>query len=65
MAQITISLPDGSARAYDEGVTTADVAASIGSRLAKAAVAAVIDGQQCDLGQALHDGASVAIVTAL
>jgi threonyl-tRNA synthetase len=64
MAQISITLPDGSRRSYDEGATTADVAASIGSRLAKAAVAAVIDGEQSDLGLTLHDGAHVAIITA-
>ncbi|MEX0847720.1 MAG: threonine--tRNA ligase [Ilumatobacteraceae bacterium] len=64
MAQITISLPDGSQRSYDEGATTADVASSIGSRLAKAAVAARVDGEEWDLGRALPDGARVAIVTA-
>ncbi len=64
MAQITITLPDGSQRLYDEGATTADVAASIGSRLAKAAVAAVVDGDEWDLGRALPDGAHVAIITA-
>jgi threonyl-tRNA synthetase len=64
MAQITISLPDGSQRSYPEGTTTADVAASIGSRLAKAAVAAVVDGDEWDLGRALPDGAQLSIVTA-
>jgi threonyl-tRNA synthetase len=64
MAQITISLPDGSQRSYDEGATTADVASSIGSRLAKAAVAAVVNGEEWDLGRSLPDGAQVAIVTA-
>ncbi len=64
MAQITISLPDGSQRSYDEGVTTADVASSIGSRLAKAAIAAVVNGAEWDLGRPLPDGAQVSIVTA-
>ena len=64
MAQISITLPDGSQRAYDEGATTADVAASIGSRLATAAVAAVVNGAEWDLGRTLPDGAAVAIVTA-
>ena len=63
MAQITISLPDGSTRALDDGATAADVAASIGSRLAKAAVAAVVNGEEWDLGRRLPDGASIAIVT--
>jgi len=64
MAQITIFLPDGSQRSFDDGATTADVAASIGARLAKAAVAAQVDGAEWDLGRALPDGAHVAIITA-
>ncbi|MCU1361589.1 MAG: Threonine--tRNA ligase, partial [Ilumatobacteraceae bacterium] len=64
MEQITISLPDGSQRSYDQGATTGDVAASIGSRLAKAAVAATVDGDEWDLGRPLPDGAHVAIITA-
>ena len=64
MAQITILLPDGSQRSFAEGATTADVASSIGSRLAKAAVAALVDGEEWDLGRALPDGAQVAIITA-
>ena len=63
MAQITISLPDGSQRSYDVGATTADVASSIGSRLAKAAIAAVVNGAEWDLGRPLPDGAQVSIVT--
>ncbi|MET0578266.1 MAG: threonine--tRNA ligase, partial [Ilumatobacteraceae bacterium] len=46
-----------------EGATTADVAASIGRGLAKAAVAAVVDGEEWDLGRSLPDGAQVAIIT--
>ncbi|MEX2625950.1 MAG: threonine--tRNA ligase [Ilumatobacteraceae bacterium] len=64
MAQINITLPDGSTREYAEGTTAADVAASIGSRLAKAAVAADVDGHPADLHAPLADGAKVAIVTA-
>ena len=64
MAQITITLPDGSSRGYPAGATAADVAASIGSRLAKAAVAATVDGIEADLHAPLTDGAEVAIVTA-
>jgi threonyl-tRNA synthetase len=60
---ITITLPDGSAREYPASTTSADVAASIGSRLAKAAVAATVDGEEVDLGRPLHDGDKVAIVT--
>ncbi len=64
MADITISLPDGSQRSLSAGATATTLAESIGSRLAKAAVAAVVDGEEWDLGRALPDGATVAIVTA-
>ena len=47
--QITVTLPDGSSREYDRGTTPADVAASIGAGLAKAALAAKVDGEWVDL----------------
>jgi threonyl-tRNA synthetase len=59
-----VLLPDGSEMVVAEGATAADVAASIGPRLAKAAVAARIGGQVVDLGTPLSDGDQVAIVTA-
>jgi len=62
--EITVQLPDGSARTLPAGSTAADLAAAIGSRLAKAAVAARIDGVETDLGTPLQDGSTVAIVTA-
>ena len=62
-APITITLPDGSAREFAAGTTAADVAASIGKRLAKAAVAAKVDGNEVDIGRPLHDGDHVAIIT--
>jgi threonyl-tRNA synthetase len=61
--QITIRLPDGSERALPEGATAADLADTIGKRLAKAAVAATVDGAPYDLTRPLPDGATVAIVT--
>jgi threonyl-tRNA synthetase len=64
MAEITISLPDGSPRVLPAGSTAGDLAASIGRGLAKAAVAAVIDGHESDLSVPLNDGAKVAIITA-
>jgi threonyl-tRNA synthetase len=64
MSNITVSLPDGSARELPAGATARDLAASIGSRLAKAAIAAVVDGAETDLGAPLTDGATVAILTA-
>ena len=64
MAEISVFLPDGSSRSLPAGSTAGDLAASIGSRLAKAAVAAVVDGEEWDLGRPLPDGAKVAVVTA-
>jgi threonyl-tRNA synthetase len=60
---ISIRLPDGSSRELPAGATTGDLAAAIGSRLAKAAVAAKVNGAVVDLGVALHDGDEVAIIT--
>ncbi len=64
MADISISLPDGSTRTLREGATATDLAEAIGPRLAKAAIAAVIDGEETDLGTALAEGEVVSIVTA-
>ena len=61
---VTITLPDGSSRDYDSGVTPAEVAASIGSGLAKAAVAARTDGDWVDLGRPLERDVALEIVTA-
>ena len=62
--QVTITLPDGSDKELAEGSTAYDVAASIGRRLAKAVVAATVDGELVDLSRPLDHDASVAIVTA-
>jgi threonyl-tRNA synthetase len=62
-ATITVSLPDGSPKELPEGSTAGDLAAAIGSRLAKAAVIAEIDGVERDLVTPLADGQTVAIVT--
>jgi threonyl-tRNA synthetase len=63
MSQITVTLPDGSERSLDAGSSALDLAASIGRRLAAAAVAAVVDGDETDLTAPLSDGARVALVT--
>jgi threonyl-tRNA synthetase len=62
--QITVSLPDGSKRTLPAGATGAELAASIGARLARAAVAATVNDVPVDLTSPLPDGATVAIVTA-
>jgi threonyl-tRNA synthetase len=61
---VTITLPDGSARELPKGGTAADVAASIGKGLAKAAVAATVNGVEVDLTRPIDHDATVAIVTA-
>src|SRR6516162_7403140 len=61
---ITITLPDGSSRELAEGSTAADLAASIGRGLARAAVAARVDGTLRDLSTPLSDRSSVAVITA-
>jgi threonyl-tRNA synthetase len=63
MGAITISLPDGSTRELAEGATVHDLAASIGTGLAKAALAGKVDGSLVDVTAILHDGARVEIVT--
>jgi threonyl-tRNA synthetase len=63
MSDIEVVLPDGSSRSLPQGSTTADLAAGIARGLAKRAVAAVVDGEEWDLGRPLPDGAKVSIVT--
>jgi threonyl-tRNA synthetase len=58
-----ISLPDGSVREVPEGSTPADVAAAIGPGLAKAALAAKIDGELRDLNRPIEADSSLALVT--
>ncbi|WP_414714018.1 threonine--tRNA ligase [Sphingomonas sp.] len=58
-----ITLPDGSVREVAPGTTPADVAAAIGPGLAKAAIAARVDGELRDIGRAFEGDASLALVT--
>jgi threonyl-tRNA synthetase len=58
-----ITLPDGSKREYPQPVTVAEVAASIGAGLAKAALAGRLDGKLVDTSQRIEHDASLAIVT--
>ncbi|MDQ1535065.1 MAG: threonyl-tRNA synthetase, partial [Actinomycetota bacterium] len=62
--QVTITLPDGTSREYASGSTPADIAASIGKRLAKATVAAKVDGEWVDATVPLAADAKVELVTA-
>jgi len=61
---LKISLPDGSVREMPAGSTPADVAAAIGPGLAKAALAARIDGELVDLTRPFAGDANLALVTA-
>lgn len=61
--KISVKLPDGSARELDAGAIAADLAASIGAGLARAALAAQVNGATCDLATPLADGDEVSILT--
>lgn len=63
MAEISITLPDGSQRNIAEDSTVFTLANSISRNLGKAAIAGVINGQQVDLSQPLTPGDSVEIIT--
>jgi len=58
-----ITLPDGSVRSFDHAVTVAEVAASIGAGLAKAALAGRVGDRLVDLSHRLETDADLAIVT--
>jgi len=60
----TVTLPDGSTRSYDAPVAPATIAADIGPGLAKAAMLAIVDGQEWDLSREIESDASLALLTA-
>jgi len=60
---ITITLPDASRRDFPQPVSVAEVAASIGPGLAKAALAGKVDGQMVDTSFCIEHDAALAIVT--
>jgi threonyl-tRNA synthetase len=61
---VQITLPDGSQREFPGPVTVAEVAASIGAGLAKAALAGKVDGKVVDTSFTMNSNASLAIITA-
>ncbi len=61
---IDVVLPDGSVKALESPASGLDVASSIGSRLAKAALAIIVNGELSDLSREIPDGAHVSVVTA-
>ncbi len=62
MSEISVALPDGSERRLHDGATVGDLAADIGSRLGRDAIAGVVDGAEVDLDVALADGQQVEVV---
>jgi len=60
---MNVELPDGSKREIPDGATVADVAASIGKGLAKAAIAGKVNGKVVDVYTPVPDNARIEIVT--
>ncbi|MHB1362258.1 MAG: threonine--tRNA ligase, partial [Thermoleophilia bacterium] len=58
-----VTLPDNSVIELDDGASALDAARKVGARLAKAAVAATVNGERVDLSHQLADGDSIGIVT--
>ncbi len=61
--KIKIELPDGSKKEYEKGITGYDIAKSIGSRLADAALAVEVDGKIKDLHSKIEKNSKVKIIT--
>ena len=61
---VQITLPDGSLREFSGPVTVAEVAASIGAGLAKAALAGKVDAKVVDTSFTIEANAQLAIITA-
>ena len=61
---VHITLPDGAVRQFDQAVTVAEVAASIGTGLAKATLGGKVDGVLVDASYRIEADARLAIVTA-
>ena len=61
---LSITLPDGSVREVPPGTTPGDIAAAIGPGLAKAAIAARVDGELRDINRPLEKDSALALVTA-
>ena len=60
---ISVRLPDGSERQFESPVTVAQVAASIGAGLAKAALAGKVDGRVVDTSHLITQDAALSIIT--
>lgn len=60
---VVVTLPDGSTKSFESKVTVLDVAKSIGSGLAKAALAGVVDGKTVDVSYEIDKDCQLSIVT--
>ncbi|MBM7107989.1 Threonine--tRNA ligase 2 [Brevibacillus laterosporus] len=63
MAQVKVTLPDGSIREYEAGVTIEDIAGSISTSLKKKAVAGKVNGKVVDVTTPIHEDTNVEIIT--
>ncbi len=63
MSQISLTFPDGSARAFRQGITGREIAEQISKSLAKKAVAVQLDGKTRDLAAPIKDNAKIRILT--
>jgi threonyl-tRNA synthetase len=63
MPKIKLTLPDGSSKSYDKGVTGLEVAKSIGPRLAQDALAIEINGKLTDLSAKIDNDSKIRIIT--
>jgi threonyl-tRNA synthetase len=61
--EITITLPDGSKKQAQSGVTGAEIAGMIGAGLAKAAIAFEVNGEQRDLSDSVCEDSNISIFT--
>jgi len=61
--QIIITLPDGTEKTFQAGVTGLDIAASIGKKLAQDALGIIVNGKTQDLGTPIDGDANVSIIT--
>ncbi len=61
--EITITLPDGSQKQAQAGITGLEIASMIGAGLAKAAIAFKVNGEQRDLSDAVSEDSSISIFT--
>lgn len=63
MSEVKITLPDGSEKNYDSGVTVEEIAYSIGSGLGRDAIAGVVDGKKVDVYYEIEADAELSIIT--